>query len=75
MVCGMNKLLAILEAADEMNMMKKALPICKDRWGSALLVVKYILGKEDEPMAVFRMEKTRNYTVMSNHHCGISRCR
>ena len=28
----MNKLLAILEAADEMNMMKKALPICKDRW-------------------------------------------
>jgi len=41
----MNKLLAILEAADKMNMMKKALPICKDRWWSALLVVKYIFGK------------------------------
>ncbi len=33
MICGTNKLLTILEAADEMNMMKKALPICKDRWG------------------------------------------
>ena len=68
MVCGMNKLLAILEAADEMNMMKKALPICKDRWWSALLVVKYIFGKGGTPMAVFRVEKTRNYTVMSNYH-------
>lgn len=33
MICGTNKLLTILETADEMNMMKKALPICKDRGG------------------------------------------
>ena len=26
------------------------------------------MREEDEPMAVFRVEKTRNYTVMSNHH-------
>lgn len=37
MICGTNKLLAILEAADEMNMMKKALPFCK-QMGSAFLM-------------------------------------
>ena len=38
MICGTNKLLAILEAADEMNMMKKALPFCK-QMGSAFLML------------------------------------
>ena len=45
----MNKLLAILEAADEMNMMKKALPICKDRWGVLYLLSNIFLGKEERP--------------------------
>ena len=29
---------------------------------------KYYKGKEGEGMAVFRVERTRDYTVMSNHH-------
>ncbi len=28
----------------------------------------YFHRKEDAKMAVFRIEKTRDYTVMSNHH-------
>ena len=68
MICRSNKLLAILEAADEMNMMKKALPICKEQRGSAFPIAKYIFEKGEIHMAVFRVEKTRNYTVMSNHH-------
>ena len=45
MICGTNKLLAILEAADEMNMMKKALPFCK-QMGSAFL--RYTVSRSIE---------------------------